>query len=112
MSAVEIVQAQVEAYNAHDLEAFAACYAEDIQMFRMPAAEPMISGKAQLKEFYGTNRFMSPALHAEIVNRIVLGNKVIDHERITGIQKDPVEVVVIYEVQNSLIQRAWSVWPA
>jgi len=111
MSPVEIVQAQVEAYNAHNLEAFAAFYAENIQMFRLPSAEPMISGKAELKEFYGSNRFMTTTLRAEILNRIVLGDKIIDHERITGLQKDAFEVVVIYEVQNNLIARVWSVWP-
>jgi hypothetical protein len=111
MTSEEIVQRQLEAYNAHDLEAFAACYSEDIQMFRMPSSEPMIQGKAELKEFYGSNRFMTPTLHAEIVNRIVIGNKVIDHERITGLQKDAFEVVVIYEACDGLIVRTWSVWP-
>lgn len=111
MPALDVVQRQLEAYNAHNLEAFAACYAEDIQMFRMPSTEPMINGKAALKEFYGANRFMSPSLCAEILNRIVIGNKVIDHELVTGAQKDPFEVVVIYEVQEELIKRAWSVWP-
>ena len=111
MSPVEIVQKQVEAYNAHDLEAFAATYAEDAQIFRLPSAEPMISGKDELRIFYGNNRFQAPELHAEIVNRMALGNKVIDHERITGLPNSPFEVVVIYEVRDGLIARVWSVWP-
>jgi hypothetical protein len=111
MSPTELVQRQVEAYNAHDLEAFAATYSDNIQMFRLPATEPSITNKAEFLEFYGANRFMAPNLHAEIVNRIVLGNKVIDHERITGLPNSPFECVVIYEVQNDLIQRVWSVWP-
>jgi hypothetical protein len=109
---VEIVQRQVQAYNAHDLEAFAATYSDSIEMFRMPnATDPIISGKDELKEFYGANRFMSPSLNAEIVNRIVVGNKVIDHERITGLPQGTFEVVVIYEVTAGLIQRVWSLWP-
>ena len=110
-SAVEIVERQVAAYNSHDLEAFAACYAEGVQMFRLPNSDPMISGKAELKEFYGSNRFMAPELKAEILNRIVLGNKVIDHERITGLPKGTFEVVIAYEVREALIQRTWSIWP-
>ena len=111
MSPVEIVQRQVEAYNAHDLEAFAATYSDSIQMYRLPNLEPSIRNKAELKEFYGANRFTAPGLHAEILNRIVLGNKVIDHERITGLPNSPFECVVIYEVENDSIQRVWSVWP-
>jgi hypothetical protein len=111
MSPTEIVQRQVEAYNARDLPAFAATYSETIQMIRLPATEPAIKNKAELIEFYGANRFMAPGLHAEILNRIVLGNKVIDHERITGLPNSPFECVIVYEVENDLIQRVWSVWP-
>src|SRR6478609_8332769 len=111
MSPVEIVQRQVEAYNAHDLQAFADTYSEKIQMIRLPATEAAIKNKAELIEFYGANRFMAPNLHAEILNRIVLGNKVIDHERITGLPNSPFECVIVYEVENDLIQRVWSVWP-
>ncbi|HUS34889.1 MAG TPA: nuclear transport factor 2 family protein [Verrucomicrobiae bacterium] len=111
MSPTEIVQRQVEAYNARDLQAFAATYSETIQMIRLPATEPAIKNKAELVEFYGANRFMAPSLHAEILNRIVLGNKVIDHERITGLPNSPFECVIVYEVDNDLIQRVWSVWP-
>lgn len=111
MSPVELVQRQLKAYNAHNLEAFAATYSETIHMVRLPATEPAITNKAELIEFYGANRFMAPNLHAEVVNRIVLGNKVIDHERITGLPNSPFECVVIYEVLEGLIQRVWSVWP-
>ena len=111
MSSVEVVQRQVEAYNAHNLDAFAATYADTIQMVRLPATEPAIKNKAELREFYGANRFMAPNLHAEVLNRMELGNKVIDHERITGLANSPFECVVIYEVENDLIQRVWSVWP-
>jgi hypothetical protein len=81
MNAADIVQRQVEAYNARDLGRFVATYADDIRIFRMPAAEPAISGKMQLAEVYRA-RFSVPALHADILARIVLGNKVIDHERV------------------------------
>ena len=111
MSPVEIVQRQLEAYNAHDLDAFAACYTDDIQMTRLPATEPAIHNKSEMIEFYGANRFLAPGLHAEILNRIILGNKVIDHERITGLPNSPLECVVIYEVREYLISRTWSVWP-
>jgi len=109
MSVVDIVQRQVDAYNDRDLNRFASAYAETILIYRMPSTEPSIAGKAQLTEFYSTQRFNLTGLRAEIVNRIVLGNKVIDHERIWGIRDSPVEVAAIYEVVGGLIERAWFV---
>jgi hypothetical protein len=111
MSAEEIVQRQLEAYNAHDLAAFAACYTDDVEMIRLPGKEAAIRNKEEMVEFYGANRFLAPGLRAEILNRIVLGKKVIDHERIHGLPNSPFECVVIYEVRDGLIARTWSVWP-
>jgi hypothetical protein len=107
MSVVDIVQSQVDAYNDRDLNRFVSAYAENILIYRMPSTEPALSGKVQLSEFYSTQRFNLPGLRAEIVNRIVLGNKVIDHERIWGIRDHPIEVAAIYEVVEGLIARAW-----
>jgi hypothetical protein len=44
-----------------------------------------------------------PHLHAELVNRMAFGNKVIDHERVTGLRETAKEVAAIYEVVNALI---------
>jgi hypothetical protein len=110
MTPEEIVQEQLEAYNARDLERFAATYADGITIYRLPALEPAIAGKARLREVYRA-RFASPGLHAEIVNRIVLGNKVIDHERVVGIKPEPVEAVAAYEVADGLIRRVWFFYP-
>ena len=110
MSPVDVVQEQLEAYNARDLDRFAATYSEDIRIYRKPTAEPAIVGQAQLREVYG-NRFASPNLRAEILNRIVLGNKVIDHERVVGIKDVPIEAVAVYEVGEGLIRAVWFFHP-
>lgn len=111
VNAVEVVQRQLEAYNARDLARFVACYSETILGFRMPSAEPAIRGRAALAEFYATQRFNLAGLRADIVNRIVLGNKVIDHERIWGVREGPFEVAVVYEVIGELIERVWTIPP-
>lgn len=102
-----IVQRQLEAYNARDLERFVACYGDDVRVYRPPATEPAIEGKAALAEFYSTQRFNRPGLKAEIVDRMVLGNKVIDHERIHGVCDRPFEAAAVYEVSDGLIRRMW-----
>ena len=101
------VQRQLDAYNAHDLERFVAEYSDDIRVFRPPAAEAILAGKAAFAAHYANNRFTLPSLHAELINRMVVGNKVVDHERITGLQKDVVEALVVYEVAGERITAVW-----
>ncbi len=107
MTPVEIVQRQLDAYNRHDLDAFVACYSDAIRIYRIPAPDPSISGKAELARFYGTERFNRPGLHAEVLNRMVLGDKVIDHERIGGLRNEPIEVVAVYAIVGGLIECGW-----
>ena len=106
----EVVEEQLEAYNARDLERFAATYSGDIRIYRMPATEPSIVGQAKLREVYA-KRFTSPDLHATIVNRIEAGDKVIDHERVVGIEAGPIEAVAVYQVAGGLIRNVWFFYP-
>jgi len=108
MGALEIVQAQVAAYNARDLERFVALYSADIRVFRPPAVEPALVGKKAFAAFYAEQRFNKPGLYAEILSRMVLGNTVIDHERILGIAEQPLEIAVVYEIRDGLISTVWA----
>jgi hypothetical protein len=107
MTSVDVVQRQFDAYNARDLPGFLATYSESAQIYYLPATEPALSGKAQLAQYYGTQRFNRPDLHAELVNRIILGNKVIDQERVRGIADTPIEGIAVYEVREGVIQVVW-----
>jgi hypothetical protein len=104
----ETVQFQLEAYNRRDLEQFLSAFSESIQVFRLPALQPGIAGKAQFAEFYATQRFNRSGLRADLVNRIAFGNKIIDHERIHGVLEEPFEIAVVYEVIDGLIQTMWA----
>jgi transcriptional regulator GlxA family with amidase domain len=101
------VQRQLDAYNARDLERFVAEYTDDVQVFRRYASEPILSGKKAFGEHYAENRFTLPALHAALVNRIVCGNIVVDHERITGLPAGDVAAVAVYEVVGDRIRTVW-----
>ena len=105
-----VVEAQLEAYNAHDMAAFLAAYADDAQIFEYPA-KLLASGKAEMRERY-TARFKEINLHAVVVKRIVMGNMVVDHERVTRTFPEgqgTVDAVLIYEIQSGKIARAWLV---
>ena len=111
MNPVVPVQRQLEAYNAHNLERFVAEYADDVRVFRPPAIEPILSGKAAFSAHYAANRFNLPKLHAEVVSRIVSGNKVVDHERISGLEEMTVEAIAVYEVIDNRIGTVWFFYP-
>ena len=107
MSPEEPVQRQLDAYNARDLARFVAEYTDDVKVFRPPAVEPVLAGKAAFADYYARERFNLPAQNARIVNRIVMGNKVIDHERITGVRPEPFDAAAVYEVADGLIRTVW-----
>lgn len=111
MNAALPVQRQLDAYNAHDLERFVAEYTDDVRVFRPPGTEPVLSGKTAFAAHYAANRFNLPRLRAEVLNRIVSGNKVVDHERITGLEEQPVEAIAIYEVIDHRIRTVWFFYP-
>ena len=101
------VQRQLDAYNARDLERFVAEYADDVQVFRPPAKEPVLSGKQAFAEHYARNRFTLPGLNARLVNRMVSGNIVVDHEDITGLPEGRRSAVAVYEVADGRIRTVW-----
>jgi hypothetical protein len=101
------VQRQLDAYNARDLERFVAEYTDDIQVFRPPATDPVLSGKQAFAAHYANNRFNLPDLHAEVVNRMVAGDTVVDHEQITGLPQGPLEAIAVYQVAEGRIRAVW-----
>lgn len=52
-----------------------------------------------------------PSLHAELISRTVLGNKVFDRERVWGVKEQPIEMVAVFEVHEGLIRNVWGFSP-
>lgn len=107
-TAAVVVQRQVEAYGARDLEGFLATYAQDVQIWRHPSGELVAEGLDAMRETYGTLFEDSPDLAIHIAQRIELGEFVIDHEVVAGLRGgEPVRAVAIYQVRDGLIQAVW-----
>jgi len=105
-----IVQQQLEAYNARDVEALLGIYADDAQMFEHPS-KLLASGSAELRERFAA-RFKEPDLHASLKQRLVMGQTVVDHEEVTRNfpeGKGTLELIMIYEVRDGRIAKAWSI---
>ena len=95
------VQAQLEAYNARDIDAFLAPYTEDIRAYEYPGSL-LFEGKEAMRDRYSTFFEMTPDLHCDLKSRIIIGDKVIDEELVmaNGMQ---FHAVAIYEVKNGKI---------
>lgn len=109
-TAADVVQAQVNAYNAQDLEAFLSTYSEDAVLAK-GTGEVLASGKAAFRDRYGTVFHKFPSNRARIAERRTEGDRVVlDHEIVTGRspdKPDPWDVGwVRYEVEGGIIRRA------
>jgi putative hydrolase of HD superfamily len=103
----EVVQRQIDAYNAHDAEAFAAEHATDVRLYDL-GGEVYLAGRDALRERYALMFAHAPQIHATIEKRIVVGPIVIDEERIEGTHDGRIaHAAVIYEVIDGSIRRVW-----
>lgn len=105
---VILAQKQLDAYNAQDLEGFLSVYSENVKIMEFPSNTITTNGIAEMRERYGTLFKENPHNHAALLSRIVKGNKVIDHEHVTG-RADGIErqAVAIYEIENDKISKVW-----
>jgi hypothetical protein len=102
-SPTALVEQQAEAYNRRDLEAFLEPYSDDIELYEFPDKRHAV-GKAAMREGYKPLFEKFPELHCESINRMIFGNTVIVHERVTGLPK-LVEAIAIYTIKDGKIVR-------
>ncbi len=102
---VELADQQLAAYNAHNLEAFVAPYAEDVEIYDLSTNKLKVKGKDAMRKEYS---FLSNAdvWHCNLLNRVVEGNFVIDHEEIIT-KNGKFYGVAIYEVKDGKIVKVW-----
>jgi hypothetical protein len=102
-----VVQRQLDAYNARDIDALLATYAPDARQFEHPG-KLLATGAAEMRERMAL-RFEEPNLQARLLQRVVMGNIVIDHEEVTRTFPEGsgrVDMVAIYELVDGKIQSA------
>lgn len=104
MNPVDVVQKQLEAYNACNVEAFLACYALKAVIADGEGKE-ICRGMTKLREVYGPMFQANPHQFAIVLNRIAAGPYVVDEEEIEG-RADNVRrrAVLMYRVHDGKIQ--------
>ncbi len=101
----ELIQRQLDAYNAHDIEAFLACYADDAVLAGLNG-DVTHAGLAAIRKRHEDLFYEFPRNHAKLVNRIDLGTTVIDHEQVERAPGgDRFEVAAIYTIKAGKIAR-------
>lgn len=106
---IALIQQQVAAFNARDIDGFLDCYAADARIIDA-SGTVMAEGHNGLRQMYAPLFDNSPELHAEITNRIQIGSWVIDDEHTTGFVAPgyPTELraVVVYHVVEGKIAQS------
>lgn len=102
-----VVARQLAAYNAHDFDAWLATYADEAQQW-LSDGTLLARDRPQIAQRMRP-RFDDPHLHADLLQRLVVGPTVVDHERVTrtganGLER--VEMVCVYAVDAGRIARA------
>jgi uncharacterized protein (TIGR02246 family) len=104
VSAADIVEAQLVAYNAQDLDAFCACFAEDCVIADLNGAVTQ-EGLGQIRERYAAMFALHPQNKARILSRMAVGDVVIDHEQVSRAPGQSFEAIAIYTVKRERIVR-------
>ena len=104
---IAVAQAQLYAYNKQDAVAFAALFAPDVRVYQqLGDSLPSLIGRAAVQKRYADLFAKYPQNKSTLIGRMQQGNMVIDHEWITGREKDTY-MIAIYEIINGLITRCW-----
>lgn len=102
----DLAQRQLDAYNAHDLDAFVACYAEGVRVLDLPSHDEVLRGREALRARFGPY-FEDARPHAIVTHRKVVGTMVVDEEVVTRNGDEHLTAIAIYEVTGGLIQTVW-----
>lgn len=101
----DVVQAQLDAYNAQDLDLFCTFYAPDCVVADLNGGVQQ-TGREEIRARYEKAWAQFPQNRAVALSRIVVGNTVIDHERVSRAPDGEVfEVAAIYTIRDGLIAR-------
>jgi hypothetical protein len=110
MTILELSDAQLEAYNRQDIDAFCACFAEDVRVLD-EAGNSVVSGGEAFRARYQELFSKWHQIGARVLARITLGPHVVEHEayfrkRADGVTAESGEVIVRYTKSNTANQIA------
>jgi hypothetical protein len=98
-----VVRAYTDAANKGDLDRFLSLYDPRIRKYRFPGeltSEGIEHNRAAYRKSFAAN----PKLHVEILELVKLGDKVMVHDRVTGLASGKTsDELTVYQVSNGRI---------
>ena len=103
-SPVQIIQQQMEAFNAHDLDAFCAPCAAEIRV-ESADGQVLLDGDEEFRNWYGGHWSANPGLKSDLLDRISVGEWVIDENVVSGFADGSQDHnVIVFRVAGGLIR--------
>lgn len=99
----ELANAQLEAYNNRDIDAFLIPYSDTVKVYN-GKRELLYQGKETMRAQYGAMFNRTPDLNCKLLNRIAIGNTVVEHEEVVFGEGRKIYAIVMYKVGFGKIQ--------
>ena len=100
-----MIQAQVDAYNRHDVAAFVEFYTPDAVINELPD-RVTARGRDEIRESYASMFTNIPTITVAIRHRTVLQHHVVDEEEVVAGDLGIIRAVVAYTIEGCQISRA------
>jgi len=105
VSNLQIAQAQLDAYNAQDLDKYVSYFSADCVVSGLNGT-PTETSRDAIRARYAKAFAQFPQNRAELKNRIAVGNTVVDHELVIRAPGgEQFEIIAIYTFRDGLIAR-------
>lgn len=98
----ELANEQLEAYNNRDIEAFLVPYSDSVKVYNDQRVL-LFQGKETMREQYEGLFDRTPNLNCNLLNRIAIGDTVIEHEEVTFGDRT-IYAIVMYRIALNKIQ--------
>ena len=105
MNNLDVASAQLDAYNAQDLEKYVSYFTDDCIVSGLNGT-PTETTRDAIKARYAKAFAQFPQNKAELKNRIAVGNTIVDHELVIRAPGgEQFEIIAIYTFRDGLIAR-------
>ena len=105
MSNIAVAQAQLDAYNAQDLEKYVTYFTQDCVISGLNGT-PTETSRDAIKARYAKAFATFPQNKAWLKGRVAVGNTVVDHELVVRAPGgEQFEIIAIYTFRDGLIAR-------
>ncbi|NBP70296.1 MAG: steroid delta-isomerase [Cytophagia bacterium] len=107
MTPEQLAEHQLQGYNERNINKFLEAYSDSVKVYMFPD-KLLYTGKDKMKSGYEGMFASTPDLHCTLKSRMVLGNTVIDEERVLVNKSRPLlEAIAIYKVAVGKIQEVY-----